>query len=446
MRPSGLTALAILNFVFGGFQSIGVLVSLASLGCTVTANGTVVRAAPTAAALIFIGLDLLAAASLFVAGAGFIRVHRHVGRWAANAYVLFAAAAIIGRLLPFAGGQGSPALFAVLSLFYPLLVALYANVVFRDLWRSPKKAAVPLPAGTRGREVPHVLLIAQSSIRQVLRSASGVLFILGVWGAGLLAAQILFVPVSLIQAQAVAQGAQMSLGDIMRSLNAFLLPLLTQLLAAAPGGATEGWPEYLLLERPGFLSLLFLIFSFVVPAIVAFIGSGRISSDTRSKGLRFLLLRTTRGELFSGKLMGSMIVAAMALLALVLGTVAHLQLRIALYDLTPVVLWGLWGLAAFVILAFPYMSLSLAFSGMIDSPVGAFFSTVGVMAGIPALGIALTRVWAPLGYIAYAVPYRVALLLFHKSPLIVGIAALAVVGYGCIYAVLGYLVFKRRDL
>ncbi len=447
IRPSGLTALAVLNFVLGGFQSLGVLFALLSSSCTVTVNGAAAQPAG-AGGLIFHAIDLLCAAALFTAGAGFIKVNRAAGRWGANAYVALAIAGILGRLLwpEFSGSSG---IFSVLSLIYPLLLALYTNVVFRDLWRAPRAAAasdrnVERPA--KKRRVPHILLIAQASIRQALRGASGVLFTLAVWGAGLAAAQILFLPVSFLQTQAASQGAILTAREVLEKLDALLLPMLSGLLAAAPGAASESWAEYLLIRRPGFLSLLFLIYSFITPAIVAFIGSSQIASDTRNKGLRFLLLRTTRRDIFFGKLMGSAIAAAVVLFVLVLATVAHLQLRIAVYDIGPVLLWALWGTAAFALIALPYIALSLAFSGLIDSAAGAFFSCAGVMAGIPALAAALARLWKPLGAIAYVMPYRVALLLFNPAQGIVALAALAIAGYAAVYAALGYIVFRRRDL
>jgi hypothetical protein len=446
VRPSGLTALAVLNFIFGGFQSIGVLFALLSTACTVTVNG-VARAPSSGGGMLSIGLNLAGAAALFVAGAGFLNVDRRAGRWAANAYVACAVAGILVRfLLP--GAAGSSGVFSVISLIYPLLLVLYTNIVFRDLWRLPRKSARDRTTSGEtgsGRRIPHVLLIANASIRQALRGASGVLFILSVWAAGLLAAQILFWPVTLLQAQA-RPGTVLSAREVLEQLNTFLLPLLSRLLAAAPGHASETWAEYLLVGRPGFLSLLFLVYSFLTPVIVAFVGSSQIASDTRNKGLRFLLLRTTRRDIFFGKLLGSAAVAAMALLALILAAIAHLQLRIAVYSLGPVIVWGLWGAAAFAILAFPYVSLSLAFSGIIDSGAGAFFSCMGAMVGIPVLGLALARLWQPLGAIAYVMPYRVALLLFSKSPGIVALSALALAGYAAAYAALGYFLFRRRDL
>ncbi len=449
IRPTGLTALAIINFILGGFQVLGVLIALLSSSCTVTVNGAV-RQAPAVGSIVFAGADLLCAVALFVSGAGFITVNRVTGRWGANAYVVLAAAGIACRLIfpEFSGSSGG---FSVLSLIYPLMLVLYTNVVFRDLWRGARAGAAAAgaaasgsPAGTR--RIPHILLIGQASVRQALRGASGVIFTLVVWSAGLAAAQILFLPVSFLQSQAAAQGAIMSAGEIMERLNTLLLPMLSGLLKSAPGSGTEEWAQYLLVERPGLLSLLFLIYSFLTPAIVAFIGSSQISSDTRNKGLRFLLLRTTRRDIFFGKLAGSFLAAAIVLIVLVMATVAQLQARIAVYDFGPVLLWGLWGTAAFALIALPYIALSISFSGLIDSAAGAFFSCAGVMAGIPILAGALARLWEPLSWISYLMPYRVAFLLFHQSAGLKAAGAAALAGYAAVYAALGYLVFRRRDL
>jgi hypothetical protein len=445
VRPSGITALAVLNFIFGGFQSLNVLISLLSMGCTVTVNGVAQPRAP-GTSFLFTAIDLAGAAALFIAGAAFMRVDRR-GRWAANAYVLCAAAGVALRLILPMWGGGPPGFFSVMSLIYPLLVAVYANVVFRDLWRLPGVPGRAKKAGAapKRKPIPHVILIAQASIRQALRGASGVLFILAAWGVGLLTAQILFWAASLFQMRA-PQGVEPSLGLVLERINAFILPLINQLLSLAPGSAVEGWAEYLLFDRPGFLSLLFLIYGFVTPAIVSFIGSSQISSDTRFKGLRFLLLRTTRRDIYFGKLLGSSLVAALVLLVLVIATLAHVQLRVGVYELAPVMLWGLWGILAFAVISFPYVSLSLGFSGVINSGVGAFFSSIGALIGVPVLAFSLSKLWQPLGYISYLLPYRAALLMFHKSPAIVALAVLVLAGYGTAYAMAGYFIFRRRDL
>jgi len=142
-RPGGLTALAVLNFVFAGLGLLGVLALFVVYRMAdhlrTTAHGPGDRAALDALESMNTGLWLLIVASsliatvlLIVAGVGYLKMRRW-GRLAGNAYAITAvASAILGVVVIPAALGGGFNIGTLINLIYPLLTLFFLNVTFRD--------------------------------------------------------------------------------------------------------------------------------------------------------------------------------------------------------------------------------------------------------------------------------------------------------------------------
>jgi len=133
MRPGGLTALAIFNFIFGGLSGLINLLGLATISTMREQMEESARQSgdklPAMWILYFLmGMALIRAAVLITSGIGYLQLKRFLGYILGNIYAVLALIAIgieIGM---------APQNFTVVSLFefvYPLITLFLLNVIFR---------------------------------------------------------------------------------------------------------------------------------------------------------------------------------------------------------------------------------------------------------------------------------------------------------------------------
>lgn len=142
-RPGGLTALAVLNFVFGGLGLLSAL-GLAAL-LPMLAQGAPglsedqqkeIEALSTldgAPFLLSVGSSAIGGLLLIVSGIGYLQQKRVLGRALGNVYALFAIVTAIPMALwlPVQIGGGFN-ISTILNFLYPVLTLLLVNVTFKD--------------------------------------------------------------------------------------------------------------------------------------------------------------------------------------------------------------------------------------------------------------------------------------------------------------------------
>ena len=131
-RPGGLTALAVLNFVFAGLGLLGFLAVLALLGAADNlSDGKLEGAGGISKGVVYAALLLgvLRMAILLAAGVGYIKQKKFLGRTMGNVYAILALADTgIGLALLKTGfGIG-----AIIGLIYPILTLILINTTFKD--------------------------------------------------------------------------------------------------------------------------------------------------------------------------------------------------------------------------------------------------------------------------------------------------------------------------
>jgi hypothetical protein len=140
-RPGGLTALAVLNFVFSAVELIGAL-GFAALPMLQQGPGLNDAQRTQLEAMTSLGTGLLAALAaggaicgvlLIVSGVGYLKQKRLLGRTMGNTYAVFSIATAVPAALwiPAQLGGGF-SLSTILSLVYPLLTLLLLNLTFKE--------------------------------------------------------------------------------------------------------------------------------------------------------------------------------------------------------------------------------------------------------------------------------------------------------------------------
>jgi cytochrome bd-type quinol oxidase subunit 2 len=141
-RPGGLTALAAFNFIFGGFNALGVLVMAAMfalIGAGKVDDDTkqnLARAWEKVGKEVFTVLLALMAVSavlLIASGIGYLQQKKFLGRTLGNA------SAALGIASSFATAQMAPAeagggfsLGTMVGLIYPVLTLVLLNTTFKE--------------------------------------------------------------------------------------------------------------------------------------------------------------------------------------------------------------------------------------------------------------------------------------------------------------------------
>ncbi|HUH04857.1 MAG TPA: hypothetical protein VML75_22825 [Kofleriaceae bacterium] len=131
-RPGGLTALAVMNFVFGGFGGILALIQMATIsaGAEVLAEGQASGEIPSNAVLYAFTLgSLVSAALLITAGIGYLGLKRFLGRAMGNAYVAVSLASTIAE---FFVSRSTFSVGTLVFMVYPIITVALINLTFRE--------------------------------------------------------------------------------------------------------------------------------------------------------------------------------------------------------------------------------------------------------------------------------------------------------------------------
>jgi hypothetical protein len=130
-RPGGLTALAVLNFIFGGLGVIGLLALWALLSAAdVATKGEVTRAMGSSEGILWASLllSLVSVALLIASGVGYLGQKRFLGRTLGTAYGVLS---IIATVIGLVGGQEF-GIGTIIGLVYPVLTLILLNSTFKD--------------------------------------------------------------------------------------------------------------------------------------------------------------------------------------------------------------------------------------------------------------------------------------------------------------------------
>ena len=145
-RPGGLTALAVFNFIFGGFGLLGMaaLVVFFKYADAVAADASETDRAMIEAMQDFgsgmlwvmIGVSAVQTALLIAAGVGYLKTQPW-GRSLGNLYAIIGIsyALISALVLPTELGGGIQ-IGTIIGLIYPVLTLALLNTIFRDDFRA----------------------------------------------------------------------------------------------------------------------------------------------------------------------------------------------------------------------------------------------------------------------------------------------------------------------
>jgi hypothetical protein len=130
-RPGGLTALAVLNFIFGGFGALGILaiVALFGLAKSTKEGSEAVDKVSSPLLMVLLLFEVVRVALMIVSAIGYLGQKRVMGRYLGSAYALLALAS---TALSFAIPEVSFNIGTIIGLVYPLLTLVLLNTTFKE--------------------------------------------------------------------------------------------------------------------------------------------------------------------------------------------------------------------------------------------------------------------------------------------------------------------------
>jgi hypothetical protein len=134
-RPGGLTALAVINFVWGGIEALVTLGSLAVIGLITSgkgltdANGNKVELPSVSVLYLLLLLNLVLVGLLIGAGVGYLKQKRVLGRGIGSTYGIISLATQVVGLLLYRQGFG---IASIIGMIYPVLTLILLNTTFKD--------------------------------------------------------------------------------------------------------------------------------------------------------------------------------------------------------------------------------------------------------------------------------------------------------------------------
>ncbi len=324
--------------------------------------------------------------------------------------------------------------------------------------------------------INHIRLISLYWSRYAVRSGSGLVYLLIALVFGLSVAHILIMPVEQLMAQQKSKMGQTDPLIIRNTIINIGQPISQWVLgqksmkeiieesAVQQRSYTNNqdqtsmtgqmqtdtdfdpWTRFLLEEKPALLSAIFLVLLFGMPFVISFLAYNQVSGDIQSHGLRYLLLRTERSNIYFGRFLGAVIFSTVVIAIIVATITFYLGVKTRIYPAMALVGWAACGFLALSILMVPYIALCSLISASVDSPFLSLILAKVAIAGVLLLALAGSIAWKPAKYLLYALPWGWQSHLLHPAPAHWAGAVLACLVYTAVFLMLGYYRFEKRDI
>ncbi len=327
----------------------------------------------------------------------------------------------------------------------------------------------------RDLSASHLRLISLYRTRHTVRGGAGLVFLMITLLFGLSVAQIVLAPVEKMMAQQAKDGQEADPKEVVavivkigRHVIQWTLgiqgdenadPSATNrqdhsppntspmALLAGQAAARDPWTTFLLDDRPALLSIIFLILIFGMPLLISFLAFNQISGDVQSRGLRYVLLRTARANVFFGRFLGTAFFSTLVIAIIIATITFYLGVNIKIYPAGLLVAWALHGFLALAVLMLPYIALCSLISVSVDSPFVSLILAKLAIGGVWLFAVIGSHyLWKPTIHLKYALPWGLQNHLLHPDLTHSLPAALACLGYMLVFLILGYHRFETRDL
>ncbi len=320
----------------------------------------------------------------------------------------------------------------------------------------------------------HIWLISLHWSRHAVRSGAGLVYLMIALVFGLSVAHMVIMPVEQLMTAQQRQAGKTDPEAIRKTIISVGQPITRFVLGArsmeelvrendvpeqpsrenaAPAGPAREdlarlnrWASFLLEDKPALLSAIFLVLVFGMPFAISFLAFNQVTGDIQSHGLRYLLLRTERGNIYLGRFLGTAAFSTAVMGVLIATITLYLGLRIRIYPAVALAGWAVYGFFALAILMLPYIAMCSILSASVDSPFLSLVLAKLMIGGVLLVAVVGGLKWEPMKFVAYALPWAWQNHLLHPDLSHWLGAGLACLLYTAVFVTLGYARFETRDL
>jgi hypothetical protein len=299
-------------------------------------------------------------------------------------------------------------------------------------------------AAPQGLRWSHVFLLARYGARFALRTGGGIVFLVAVLVFGIGTAAVFITPAENLVEELREEGDDRPAGEVIDHILR-QEPIPDAVKWVVGGDARQA--DYLLKDHPAVLSAIFLMLLVTYPFLTCFGAFNQTSGDIQSRGLRYLLLRTERQNVFVGRLVGTALFALVNTAVLVTLLALYVGLRLGVYDAASLFAWSLQGTVALILLSLPYIALCAWISASIDSPFASLVLCLLVTSfSWGFLGVLSQLARADYDAFVRAIPWgwKFDLLSVHLGTRLLAMGVMA--AYTALFTWLGLRTFRNRDL
>jgi hypothetical protein len=289
---------------------------------------------------------------------------------------------------------------------------------------------------------PHLRLIAGHSVRHGIRGGAGLISVLLTLVLGLVLASVVIAPLEQAEKMAAARGDS---AEISAKLNAEVIAVTRKAIdwAVSP---SDSQLDYLTRDHPAVVSAILVLLFLVTPLLACLGGFNQTSGDIGTKGLRFLLIRTERPNIFVGRFIGTFLFSAVTFAGLFAILALYMGLRVHVHPAGEMMLWLLQGYLRLIVFSLPYVALCAWVSCSIDSSFGSLVIALLIVYLVPLMITIGSGINDGVRYLQYVTPwgYKWWLLAPVGPELLGGIAVM--LGFTAVFLVGGLKYFSARDL
>ena len=295
----------------------------------------------------------------------------------------------------------------------------------------------------------HLKLIAQHSVRHGIRGGAGLMSILITLVLGLILASVVIMPLDALN-QEMAQYGDRLTPDQRAEVTATIHRKVAEIASGAIKWTMEPEPaqlEYLTRDKPAMISAI-LVLLFLVTPLLSCLGSfNQTSGDIATKGLRFLLIRTERPNIFLGRFIGTLLFTALVNLLLFSILAVYMAAKVKVHPAGDQALWLFQGYLRMMVFVLPYVAVCAWVSCAIDSSFGSLVISLLMVYFVPLfIGRAAAAISDSISYAQFITPwgYKYWLLEPLGGKLFGGIAIM--LAFTGAFLFLGMRHFGKRDL
>lgn len=297
-------------------------------------------------------------------------------------------------------------------------------------------------------------LVCRHSLQQTMRSGAGLVFVLLALFFGLSVAHLVISPFEMLASQGDEMGltgeaVEREILDLARPAVEWALSPResddpeTQSIAEEE---TQRWVDFVLDERPALLSAILFIMLFGMPLLISFGAFNQTSGDIGNRGLRYLLLRTDRANIFYGRLAATALLTIGVQVMVIVTIALYLGLKVQVYSGGAIAGWSVQGLLALSFLSLPYVAVCAWISAANDSPMVSLVLCKLVIGGVVLVAFIAGARWDFMYMVNYLLPWGIQNKLLAPDTSTVVLTALGCLAYTVIFAWLGGRKFALRDL